>query len=56
MLTEREMRSRIQRSCAAGVPITNYGIAIAQIHGILKRSLSPFPGLKDIIDKDQIFI
>ena len=56
MLTEREMRSRIQRSCAAGVPITNYGIAIAQIHGILKRSLSPFPGLKDIIYKDQIFI
>ena len=56
MLTEREMRSRIQRSCAAGVPITNYGIAIAQIHGILKRSLSPFPSLKDIIDKDQIFI
>ena len=49
MLTEREMRSRIERSRAAGVPVTNYGIAIAQIHGILKRSLSPFPGLKCLI-------
>ncbi len=43
MLTEREMKSRIRRSCEARVPITNYGIAIAQMHGILKRSLSPFP-------------
>ncbi len=50
MLTEREMRSRIHRSCKAGVPITNYGIAIAQMHGILKRSLSPFPEIAAHID------
>ncbi len=25
------------------VPMTNYGIAIAHMHGILKRSLAPFP-------------
>lgn len=45
MLTEREMKSRIHRSRKADVPVTNYGIAIAQMHGILKRSLSPFPEL-----------
>lgn len=45
MLNEREMHSRIEKARNAGVPITNYGIAIAMIHGILKRSLSPFPEL-----------
>ncbi|MCI8388344.1 MAG: [FeFe] hydrogenase H-cluster maturation GTPase HydF [Clostridiales bacterium] len=43
MLNEREMKSRIRHSLDCGVPITNYGIAIAQIHGILRRSLEPFP-------------
>ena len=46
MLTEREMKSRIARAESAKVPITNYGIAIALMHGILERSLSPF---EDII-------
>ena len=43
MLNEREMQSRIERAEAAGVPIVNYGVAIAQMHGILRRSLEPFP-------------
>lgn len=47
MLTEREMKSRMSHSRISGVPITNYGIAIAQMHGILKRSLSPFPALAE---------
>lgn len=47
MLTEREMKSRISHSRSSSVPITNYGIAIAQMHGILKRSLSPFPALAE---------
>lgn len=51
MLTEREMKSRIHRSRAAGVNMTNYGIAIAQMHGILKRSLSPFPELSAHVDQ-----
>ena len=42
MLNEREMRSRIQRAVDADLPITNYGIAIAKMNGILNRSLSPF--------------
>ncbi|MDR2020951.1 MAG: [FeFe] hydrogenase H-cluster maturation GTPase HydF [Treponema sp.] len=43
MLNGREMRYR--RECAAGqhVPFTNYGIAIAHIQGILRRSIAMFP-------------
>lgn len=46
MINAREMTSRIQRAKAAGVPITNYGTAIAHMHGILDRSLSPFDDIK----------
>ncbi|MDR2210805.1 MAG: [FeFe] hydrogenase H-cluster maturation GTPase HydF [Spirochaetaceae bacterium] len=43
MLNEREMKYR--RDCAAdqGIPFTNYGITIAHIQGILRRSLQVFP-------------
>lgn len=50
MLNEREMKSRLIRCRTAGVPVTNYGIAIAELHGILKRSLSPFPELLKILE------
>lgn len=50
MLNEREMKSRLIRCRVAGVPVTNYGIAIAELHGILKRSLSPFPELLKILE------
>jgi [FeFe] hydrogenase H-cluster maturation GTPase HydF len=50
MLTEREMHSRLRQAAEANVPITNYGIAIAKMHGILKRSLGPFPKLQQLID------
>lgn len=43
MLGEKEMHRRAEAAKKAGVPIVNYGIAIAHIHGILKRSLEPFP-------------
>lgn len=49
MLNEREMKSRIERAVDAKIPITNYGTAIAQLHGILKRSLSPFPDIAEKI-------
>lgn len=51
MLNEREMKSRIRHSIDCGVPITNYGIAIAQIHGILRRSLEPFPDILAELDR-----
>ncbi|MBR2189616.1 MAG: [Eubacterium sp.] len=41
MLNEKEMRSRAKEARAAGVPMTNYGTAIAKIHGILDRSVEP---------------
>lgn len=49
MLNGRELDYR--RKCAAdsGVPFTNYGTAIAQVHGILKRSLEKFPALAALL-------
>jgi [FeFe] hydrogenase H-cluster maturation GTPase HydF len=38
-----EMRNRIKLCVENGVPITNYGITIAYLYNILKRTLSPFP-------------
>lgn len=49
MLNEREMKYRIKCAEDAGVPITNYGTAIAYMNGILKRSLAPFPHLAEKI-------
>ena len=43
MLTEKEMAHRMEIAAKAGVPMVNYGVAIAHIHGILKKSLAPFP-------------
>lgn len=42
MLNEREMQYRIRQAEDSGVPITNYGTAIAHMNGILGRSLEPF--------------
>ncbi len=42
MLNEAEMKSRILRAKDGGTPIVNYGIAIAGMNGILRRSLMPF--------------
>ena len=43
MLTEKEMKYRTRQTLDNGIPITNYGIALAHLNGILKRSLMPFP-------------
>ncbi|MFV0413812.1 MAG: [FeFe] hydrogenase H-cluster maturation GTPase HydF [Oscillospiraceae bacterium] len=44
-LNERELQSRLGRATRQGVPFTNYGIMIAQVKGILQRSIQPFPGM-----------
>ena len=49
MLNEREMKYRIACCQDQGVPITNYGILIAQVTGILKRSLGTFPEMQKLI-------
>ena len=51
MLNEKEMRHRIRTAMAADVPIVNYGVAIAQIHGILRRSLEVFPQILSMLDE-----
>jgi len=49
MLNEREMKYRISCAQDQGIPIANYGMVIAYIHGILKRSLSPFPEIEKLL-------
>lgn len=49
MLNEREMKYRIACCQDQGVPITNYGLLIAQVTGILKRSLGPSPKMQKLI-------
>lgn len=39
MLTEKEIKNRLSKAAAEAVPITNYGIALAYMNGILDRSL-----------------
>ena len=41
MLNEREMKYRIACANDAGIPMVNYGVLLAQVNGILKRSLEP---------------
>lgn len=42
MLNETAMKNRIGRAAGQGVPIVNYGIAIAEMTGILKRAVRVF--------------
>lgn len=49
MLNEKEMKSRIAKAKGNDVPMVNYGVAIAQMHGILKKSLSPFPDMQKLL-------
>lgn len=49
MLNEREMKYRSACARDQGVAMTNYGILIAHVHGILKRSLEPFPDIAALL-------
>lgn len=53
MLNEREVRYRMKCARDQGVPMTNYGVAIAHIHGILKRSIAMFPHLAAELSYEQ---
>ena len=46
MLNEKEMQHRIRTAVETQIPITNYGIAIAYMNGILKRSVEVFPEIE----------
>ncbi|MBD5525513.1 MAG: [FeFe] hydrogenase H-cluster maturation GTPase HydF [Lachnospiraceae bacterium] len=49
MLNEKEMQRRTEAARSADVPIVNYGVAIAHMHGILERSLQPFPEVLEML-------
>ncbi len=49
MLNEKEMKSRAERCSEQNVPIVNYGVAIAHMNGILKRSLQPLMNVDEIL-------
>lgn len=53
MLNEREMRCRMKCAADAGVPMTNYGTAIAYMNGILKRSLELFSELQKLLSDSE---
>ena len=50
MLNEKEMVHRNKVALAQGVPMTNYGIAIAYMHGILKRTVAPLPDIAKLLE------
>jgi [FeFe] hydrogenase H-cluster maturation GTPase HydF len=42
MITRKQLYNRIQPAIKAGVPVTNYGMAIAYVQGIYNRAIAPF--------------
>lgn len=55
MINRREMLSRLMAARAAGVPMVNYGVLIAYLHGILRRALGPFPELLAMLDEKGVY-
>ena len=53
MLNEKEMKHRIRTAMACGTPIVNYGVAIAHMNGILRRSLEVFPQILELLDMQE---
>ena len=44
MITRKQLISRLKPAVVAGIPVTNYGMAIAYVHGIFNRAIAPFTG------------
>lgn len=53
MLTRREMLGRLHRARAAGVSVTNYGLAISLTQGVIRRVLAPFPSALLAFERKQ---
>ena len=49
MLGEREVKYRLRCCQDQGIPVTNYGILIAYLNGILKRTVEPFPAIAALL-------
>jgi [FeFe] hydrogenase H-cluster maturation GTPase HydF len=46
MITRKQLINRLKPAVDAGIPVTNYGMAIAYMHGIYKRAIAPFVKLE----------
>lgn len=44
MITRKQLVNRLKPAIDAGVPVTNYGMAIAYMHGVYQRAIEPFAG------------
>ncbi len=44
MITGKQLQNRLKPAVDAGIPVTNYGMAIAWVHGIYQRAIAPFTG------------
>lgn len=42
VVTHKQLKSRLKPAIVAGVPVTNYGMAIAYVNGIFERAIAPF--------------
>jgi len=47
MITRKQLLNRLKPALDAGIPITNYGMAIAWVHGIYQRAIEPFVGRQE---------
>ncbi|MDD3306541.1 MAG: [FeFe] hydrogenase H-cluster maturation GTPase HydF [Acetobacterium sp.] len=54
MLNRREMQYRVRKARENGVYITNYGMLIAHVQGILSRALDPFPAAKLALEENDL--
>lgn len=52
MLNKREMQYRLSYAQEMNIPITNYGMFIAYVQGILPRALAPFPAAAMILEEE----
>lgn len=52
MITRKEMLNRIKYAKYSHVPITNYGVAISFLHGVLRRTLAPFPAALEAYERE----
>jgi [FeFe] hydrogenase H-cluster maturation GTPase HydF len=52
MLTRGETLFRLQQARGMGVPVTNYGVAISLVQGVLRRALSPFPAALEAFEQE----
>ena len=55
VLTHRQLHNRLRPAINSGVPITNYGMAIAYIQGIYKRAVAPFMN-NDTVHGDDLYL